>query len=74
MDEGITALSTVLQDWLANNEPIPEVDWSKIRALDFQETQRQRDLVRERNIARACLRCPDFSSHVSARLILQNRG
>ncbi|KAF7784214.1 hypothetical protein Agabi119p4_379 [Agaricus bisporus var. burnettii] len=63
MNEGITALSTILQDWLANNEPIPEVDWSKIRALDFQETQRQRDLVRERNIARACLRCPDFSSH-----------
>lgn len=74
MNEGIAALSITLQDWLANDEPIPEADWSKIRSLEFQETLQRRNLVRKRNIDRACQRCPEFSSHVGAGFILQKRS
>lgn len=64
MREGITALSVTLQEWLADGDPIPEVDWGKMRSLDFQETLRRRNAVWERNSDRECLQCPDFSRHV----------
>ncbi|KAF9444604.1 ATP-dependent RNA helicase [Macrolepiota fuliginosa MF-IS2] len=63
MREGIAALSLTLQEWLVGDESIPEVDWSKIRSLDFQETLQRRNILRKRNSDKECLLCPDFIQH-----------
>lgn len=65
MKEGVVALSAVLQEWIANDGAIPEVDWGKMRSLEFQETLQRRNTVWGQNSDRGCLQCPEFNSHVS---------
>jgi len=64
MLDGIKSLSGILQDWLTSQKDIPEVDWSKIRLLDFQETLQRRNTIVKRNSNRGCLQCPSFIPHV----------
>lgn len=64
MLDGIKSLSGILQDWLTSQKDIPEVDWSKIRLLDFQETLQQRNTIVQRNSNRGCLQCSSFIPHV----------
>lgn len=63
MLDGIKSLSGILQDWLTSQKDIPEVDWSKIRLLDFQETLQQRNMIVQRNSNRGCLQCSSFIPH-----------
>jgi len=70
MLDGIKSLSGILQDWLTSQKDIPEVDWSKIRLLDFQETLQRRNTIVKRNSDRDCLQCPDFIPHVRVLLTI----
>ncbi|EPT03462.1 hypothetical protein FOMPIDRAFT_1158982 [Fomitopsis schrenkii] len=62
MEEAIQALSGVLKQWL-QSDSIPEVDWSRMRSLDFQETLRSRNERAKRLAIAQCTSCPDFDDH-----------
>ncbi|GBE77514.1 Putative ATP-dependent RNA helicase [Sparassis crispa] len=62
MQHAIGSLSMVLSDWIASGR-IPEVDWSRIRSLDFQETLRSRNELAKRLPGYACILCEDFDDH-----------
>ncbi|KAF8963922.1 antiviral helicase [Flammula alnicola] len=62
MREGIAALQSIVQEWMATGT-VPEVDWSRMRALEFQEILRSRDLLVKGLKDKKCLLCPDFSDH-----------
>ncbi|TFY63324.1 hypothetical protein EVJ58_g3329 [Rhodofomes roseus] len=62
MQEAIRALSGVLEQWL-QSDSIPEVDWSRMRSLEFQETLRARNERAKRLVAAQCTSCPDFDDH-----------
>ena len=64
MQEAIRALSGVLEQWL-QSDTIPEVDWSRMRSLEFQETLRTRNERAKRLMSAQCVSCPDFDNHVS---------
>lgn len=64
MNNTIRALQEVLGEWL-QADSVPEVDWSKLRALEFQETLRARDALVPRLGQFACTSCPQFEEHVS---------
>ncbi|KAH9929726.1 antiviral helicase [Fomitopsis serialis] len=58
----IKALSGVLEQWLQSDD-IPEVDWSRMRSLEFQETLRTRNERAKRLVAAQCTSCPEFDDH-----------
>jgi len=62
MKDVITLLQTFVQEW-STAATIPEVDWSRLRALEFQELLRSRDSVVEKLRKRHQL-CPCFPEHV----------
>ena len=64
MLESIAAIQTLVNEWLAIGT-VPENDWSRMRALDFQEILRSRDTLIERSRNRLCKVCGDFEQHVS---------
>lgn len=59
----LASLQQVIEEWAGLSE-IPEVDWSKMRSLDFQETLRARDALAKRLQQRACSLCSNFEQHV----------
>jgi antiviral helicase SKI2 len=66
MKDVIAALQTFVQEWSAV-ATIPEVDWRRLRGLEFQEVLRSRDSVAEQSRKRQQL-CPHFSEHVGRRI------
>lgn len=62
MTESVTKLKTLVEEWLTQSS-VPEVDWSRIRTLDFQEALRKRDSLAAHLKDRPCLSCPDFARH-----------
>ncbi len=63
MKEGINSLGSIIQEWMKAGA-ISEVDWSRLRSLEFQEILRSRDsLIKELKRAQ-CTECPDFTEHV----------
>ncbi|KAA1471410.1 antiviral helicase [Dentipellis sp. KUC8613] len=62
MKEAIASLSTIVNEWTIAGT-VPEVDWSRMRFLEFQE------LLRSRNQSAACLNnsactlCENFDHH-----------
>ncbi|KAG8987538.1 hypothetical protein FRB90_003297 [Tulasnella sp. 427] len=65
----ITAMQNVAEDlqglahgWVSNGS-IPEVDWSKIKTLEFQDTLKSRQSFLARLEGKTCLTCPDFDKH-----------
>ncbi|KAI0778677.1 antiviral helicase [Trametes elegans] len=62
MNNTIRMLQEVLGEWL-QADSVPEVDWSKLRALEFQETLRARDALVPRLNQFACTSCPQFEEH-----------
>lgn len=64
MRESIAAIQTLVNEWLAIGT-VPENDWSRMRALDFQEILRSRDILIESSRNRSCEVCGDFERHVS---------
>lgn len=68
----VKQLEEVVKSWIADSErgtsgrKIPEVDWRKMRSLEFQETWQSREVLERINPGRSCLLCPDFDTHVSS--------
>lgn len=64
MNDAIRSLQQVLAEWLRAGS-IPEADWSRLRALEFQELLRARNELVPRLDRFACVSCPSFEDHVS---------
>ncbi|KAF9469690.1 antiviral helicase [Collybia nuda] len=64
MKDGINILQNLIQDWLDVGS-IPENDWNRMKALDFQEILRSRESLVRKLLTRACTLCSDFSHHYS---------
>ncbi|KAJ7116795.1 antiviral helicase [Mycena crocata] len=64
MREALALLQSLVNEW-STSTAIPEVDWARMRALDFQDTLRSRNSTVKRLESRACLLCSDFNDHYS---------
>ncbi|KAF8167466.1 antiviral helicase [Crassisporium funariophilum] len=62
MKEGISALQSLVQEWISTGT-VPEVDWSRMRALEFQEILRSRNALMKGLRNKQCILCPDLSNH-----------
>ncbi|KAI9057026.1 antiviral helicase [Trametes sanguinea] len=62
MNDAMRSLQGVLGEWLQQGS-IPEVDWNRLRALDFQELLRTRNELVPRLNTFACISCPEFEEH-----------
>jgi antiviral helicase SKI2 len=63
MREAIKSLGILTHEWVATGH-IPEVDWSKFRSLDFQETMTTRNVLQKKRGQCTCVTCPNFDDHV----------
>jgi len=64
MKEGVTLLSNIIEEW-ASRQAVPEVNWSSMRALEFQEVLQSRNASARQLEDAACLSCPDFETHLT---------
>ncbi|KAJ7204463.1 antiviral helicase [Mycena pura] len=64
MREALALLQGLVDEW-SSSSTLPEVDWARMRALDFQDTLRSRNARVKRLEGRACLLCSDFDQHYS---------
>jgi antiviral helicase SKI2 len=64
MNEAIAILSDMASEWTSIGN-VPEVEWSKMRSLEFQETLRSRNHLIQKLSTVACTKCADFKDHVS---------
>jgi antiviral helicase SKI2 len=62
--ETIASLDEIRQQ-LVSLPIIPEVEWSRMRSLEFQEALRRRDNLAKRLTKLGCRLCDEFSEHVS---------
>ncbi|KAK7063867.1 ATP-dependent RNA helicase [Favolaschia claudopus] len=62
MRETLALLQNLVAEW-ATSSSIPEVDWARMRALDFQDALRSRNNFVDGLKKRACVLCSDFDSH-----------
>lgn len=53
---------------------LPEVDWARLKQLQFQEVVRQRALTMDRLSKLGCVLCEDFDEHVSFILLVWPTG
>lgn len=66
--EAIEATLSALQgmyESLRSGESIPEVEWTRMRQLEFQEALKARNKLAERLKLMSCQLCADFAEHVS---------
>jgi antiviral helicase SKI2 len=63
MREAIQLLDTATRAW-AEARAIPEVDWSRMRSLNFQEVLQERQETEKKLGNQACKLCADFETHV----------
>ncbi|KAI5454433.1 Antiviral helicase ski2 [Naganishia albida] len=52
-----------IYDSLKQSETLPEVEWTRMRQLDFQEALKARNNLAERLKSMSCSLCADFSEH-----------
>lgn len=70
MNEAIALLRGVLDEWtqrearIDENGEIPEVDWGRMRQLEFQEALRTREAIAKRLGGKECVLCERFEEHV----------
>lgn len=66
MEEVVEQLHAVVTEWQATMPPqlFPEVEWSKMRQLEFQESLRSRDALAVRLQGKSCVSCEHFKEHV----------
>jgi antiviral helicase SKI2 len=66
MKEAAGLLDEITRSWASSDmDVIPEVDWSRMRSLSFQETLQSRMEMEKKLGHRACELCANFDSHVS---------
>jgi antiviral helicase SKI2 len=56
-------LQSIIKDWTSLGR-VPEVDWSRIRLLEFQDLLRDKATLMDKVEPSICLTCPEFSKHV----------
>lgn len=64
MRDVIKSLEWIVEEWIASG-PVPEIDWARMRSLDFQEVLRSRNELTARLNGNVCVSCDDFEQHVS---------
>ena len=65
MCEVVEQLQEIAMEWhTASPSQIPEVEWSKMRQLEFQENLRSREALEKRLEGKGCTLCEHFSEHV----------
>lgn len=55
----------VMHEELTSLPELPEVEWTRLRSLEFQETLRQRTSYLDRLVKLGCQLCENFEDHVS---------
>jgi len=65
MNEVVEQLHDIAQEWTNSPSPaVPEVDWLKMRQLEFQENLRSRNALEKRLEGKGCILCENFDDHV----------
>jgi antiviral helicase SKI2 len=64
MREVIKSLAEIVEEWISAGT-IPEVEWIRMRSLDFQEVLRARNELARQLDKYTCTLCGDFEHHVS---------
>ncbi|KAF8726156.1 hypothetical protein AX14_008017 [Amanita brunnescens Koide BX004] len=64
MAEALEMLKGLIVEWKSQPR-LPEIDWSRLRALEFQDTLQSRNDLAQRLNDRVCLQCPNFTTHYS---------
>ncbi|KAJ3797700.1 antiviral helicase [Lentinula aff. detonsa] len=64
MRETIIALQRIAEEWCSTGI-IPEIDWNRMRAMEFQEILQSRNSLLTRLETKSCLSCNDFEAHYS---------
>lgn len=62
-------LQELARQWVGIGK-IVEVEWSRIRALEFQDAFRAREAYVKRSSGKACLLCERFQEHVRVLVLL----
>jgi len=65
--EATGQLQEVLDEW-STSGTIPEVDWSKLRALEIQDVVQARNTAAQSLSLKSCRLCSEFGEHVSVEL------
>jgi len=55
-----------MHEELTSLPELPEVEWTRLRALEFQEVSRQRTSYLDRIVKLGCQLCENFEDHVSS--------
>jgi antiviral helicase SKI2 len=63
MRDAISQLGDLANEWASCNH-VPEVDWARMRSLDFQELLSRRNTLVKRLDYLACVQCEEFEQHV----------
>lgn len=63
MTAAITQLGDLVNEWV-DNDHVPEVDWTRIRSIDFQELLNRRNIALKRLEGLGCVLCETFEPHV----------
>jgi antiviral helicase SKI2 len=63
MTSSVRELEGLVNEWMLTCH-IPEVEWSRIRALNFQEIYRSRDILLKNLTSKDCMSCDAFKQHV----------
>ncbi|GJJ09981.1 hypothetical protein Clacol_004206 [Clathrus columnatus] len=63
MNEVILQLNEIVHEWISEGlDRVPEVDWGRIRQLEFQDVVRKRENLADGLANMACLTCPNFEN------------
>jgi len=69
MNEVVERLNDIVTEWQTTRPTqFPEVEWSKMRMLDFQDNLRLRNAIAARLEGKSCVLCEHFDEHVRRRL------
>lgn len=60
--EALDELYSIAQEWAASNL-ILEMDWSKIKQIDFQQLLREKNELARKMASCLCQTCPNISDH-----------
>lgn len=63
LKDGLSSLQQLYHEWKELPHP-PEVEWPKMRSLDFQEALRAHEALVKKTDTFACVHDPDFENKV----------
>lgn len=69
MKEVTDILESSLDEWIPHGS-IPEVDWARLRVIDFQEILQTRNSLAEQLKPLGCVLCAEFDAHVRHLLLI----